>query len=279
MKIIKRLALVVLVLLLLGVAGAFLFLDTIVRSAIEHGGTSAAGVPTTLDKADASFFSGAFGLEGFAIANPTGFRSEPFLALKGARARWQNGSILSDTLVIDEFALDGLDLNLERSAAGNNWDKILDNLKKLSGPSSAPAPAEPEQSGPGKNVTIRKLSIQHTRAALHISGLPEVAGVKALNGDWSVEVPAIAIENLRSNGSTAEIAGKITKAVVEAVVKQAASSGKGVFPADALKQLEGGLKQVAKNALEDVLKGDTKPADALKGAEQGVKDLFGKKKP
>jgi hypothetical protein len=93
-------------------------------------------------------------------------------------------------------------------------------------------------------------------------------------------VPAIALENLRSNGSTAEIAGKLTKALVEAVVKQAASSGKGVFPADALKQLEGGLKQVAKNALDDVMKGDTKPADALKDAEKGVKDLFGgKKKP
>ncbi len=277
MKIFKRIALVVLVLLLLGVAGAFLFLDSIVRSAIEKGGTTAAGVPTTLEKADASFFSGAFGLQGFAIANPTGFRNEPFLGLKGARASWQNGSILSDTLVIDEFALDGLELNLERSAAGNNWDKILDNLKKLSGPSSAPEPAKPEPSGGGKNVTIRKLSIQHTRAALHISGLPEVSG---LNGDWSVEVPAIGIENLRSNGSTAEIAGKLTKAVVEAVVAQAATSGKGIFPAGALKDLEGSLKQVGKGVLDDVLKGKTDPGDALKQAEKGVKDLLGgKKKP
>ena len=71
MKLLKRIALVVLVLLLLGVAGAFLFLDSIVRSAIEKGGTTAAGVPTTLDKADASIFSGQFGLEGFAIANPS----------------------------------------------------------------------------------------------------------------------------------------------------------------------------------------------------------------
>src|SRR5689334_8664455 len=276
MKILKRLALVVLVLLLLGVAGAFLFLDSIVRSAIEKGGTTAAGVPTTLDKTDASIFSGAFGLEGFAIANPAGFRSEPFLALKGARARWQTGSILSDTRVIDESALDGLELNLERSAAGNSWDKILDKLKKLSGPSSAPAPAEPEKSGPGKNVTIRKLSIQHTRAALHISGMP----VASLNGNWQVEVAPISMENLRSNGSAAEIAGKVTKAVVEAVVAQAAKSGTGVFPADALKDLESGVKQVAKDALQDVLKGKTEPGDALKQAEKGVKDLLGgKKKP
>ncbi len=271
MKLIKRLLLVVLLLLLLGVAGAFLFLDSIVRSAIEKGGSSATGVATTLQQADASFFSGAFGLDGFAIANPPGFRNEPFLALKGARARWQNGSILSDPLLIDEFTLDGLELNLERSSAGNNWGTILAHLKSFSGPAH---PAEPEASGSGRNVTIRQITIQNTRCALHVAGLP------ALNGDWKVEVPAIHIESLRSNGSTAEIAGKLTKAVVEAVVKAAASSGKGVFPAESLDDLESGLKEVGQAALDDVLKGKTAPGDALKQAEKSVKDLLGgKKKP
>jgi hypothetical protein len=272
MKLIKRLVLLALLLLLLGGGLAFLLLDPLVRSAIEKGGSVATGTPTTLEKADASFFSGTFGLQGFAIANPQGFRSEPFLALQGARAQWQNGSILSDTLLIDEFTLDGLQLNLERSAAGNNWDKILDSLKKLSGGGTPAQPTEPESGASGRNVTIRKLAIRNTRCALHVSGLP------ALNGDWKVEVPAIQIEDLRSNGSATEIAGKLTKAVVEAVVKAAASSGKGVFPADALKDLEGGLKQVGKNVLDDVLKGKTDPGDALKQAEKGVKDLLGGKK-
>jgi uncharacterized protein involved in outer membrane biogenesis len=273
MKLIKRFVLVALLLLLLAGGAAFLMLDGIVRSAIEKGGSAATGTATTLDKADASFFKGAFGLDGFAIANPQGFRSEPFLALKSAHAQWQNGSILSDTLVIDEFALDGLALSLERSAAGNNWDKILDSLKKLSGPTPA-KPAEPESGGSGRSVTIQKISILNTHCALHLSGQP------ALNGDWKVDVPAITILNLRSNGSTAEIAGKLTKAVVEAVVKQAASSGKGVFPADALKDLESGLKEVGQHALDDVLKGKTDPGAALKQAEKDAKGLFGgKKKP
>jgi len=273
MKLIKRILLVLLLLALLGAGAALLFLDSIVRSAIEKGGSSAAGTPTTLAKADASFFSGAFGLQGFAIANPPGFRSEPFLALQGARAKWQNGSILSDTLEIDEFALDGLQLNLERSAAGSNWDKILDNLKKLSGGSGAAKPAEPE-SGSSRAVVIKQLRIANTRCALHVSGLP------ALNGDWKVELPEIHIENLRSNGSTAEIAGKLTKAVIEAVVKSAATSGKGVFPGGVLHDLEGGLKQLGQGVIDDVLKGKTEPGDALKQAEKGVKDLLGgKKKP
>lgn len=272
MKLLTRLFLLGLLLLLLGAGAAFLFLDSIVRSAIEKGGSAATGTPTTLAKADASFFSGAFGLDDFAIANPQGFRNEPFLALKGARARWQNGSILSDQLVIDEFTLDGLQLNLERSAAGNNWDKILESLKKLSGGSGGSTPA-PAESGSGREVKIKQLEIKNTRCTLHLSGQP------ALNGDYDVSVPSIRLQDFDSKGSTAEIAGKLTKAVVEAVVKAAASSGKGVFPAGSLEELESGLKQVGKSVLDDVLKGKTDPADALKEAEKGVKGLLKGKKP
>ena len=270
MKLIKRLVVIGLVLLLLLVGAAFLFLDTIVRKAVETGGTAAAGVPTTLAKADASFFSGAFGLENFALANPSGFRSEPFLALKGARARWQNGTILSQHLVIDEFTLDGLELNLEQNGTKSNWKQILDNLQRgapaAGGGASKPTP--PEAEGSQRTVEIKLIQIQNTKCALHLSG--------PLNGDYKVDVPAIKIENLRSDGSLAEIAGKLTKAVVEAVVAASAKSGNGVFPAAALHDLEGNLKQ----ELQDVLKGKTDPKDALKQAEKGVKDLFGgKKKP
>jgi len=274
MKLFRRLVLIGLVLLLLGGGAALLFLDPIVRSAIEKGGTAAAGVPTTLDKADASFFSGTFGLEGFVISNPQGFGPKPFLALKGARARWQNGSILSDTLLIDEFALEGLELNLDRTGANNNWDKILDSMKRLSGGSQPEKPAQPASGESGRSVTMKLITIQNTHCSLHLAGQP------AMNGTLEVDVPAIRIENLRSNGSTAEIAGKLTKAVVEAVLKQSLSSGQGIFPGDVLKELEGGLKQVGKDAVNDLLKGKTDPGDALKQAEKGVKDLLGgKKKP
>ena len=272
MKWYTRLLLVGLLLLVLAGGAAILLLDTLVCSAVEKGGTLAAGTPTTLEEADVSFFSKHFGLEGFAIANPAGFRSEPFLALAGVHADWKNGSVFADPLVIDSFTLDGLQLNLERSAAGNNWDAILDSLKKLSGDGPA-KPDEPEAAGSGRSVTIGRLSIRNTRCALRVSGMPD-----PLNGEWKVEVPAIEIENLSSNGSTAEIASKLTGAVVQAVVKAAATSGKGVFQAEALKALEGDLKQLGKGVLDDVLKGDTKPDDALERAKQGLEGLFGGKK-
>ncbi|MBK7643870.1 MAG: hypothetical protein IPJ19_12630 [Planctomycetes bacterium] len=283
MKILKRLLVLGFLLLLLAAGGVFLFLGTIVRKAVETGGSAAAGVPTTLEAVDASPFSGSFGLAGFAIANPPGYRPEPFLALKSARARWQNGTLFSDKLAIDEFALEGLQLDLERNASGSNWDTILSNLQKSAGGSGSQGPAQPtepaSESG-GRTLAIKLLTIRDTRCALHVSGLP------ALDGDYEVKVPEIRIENLDTSGSTAQIAGKITKAIVEAVLAQAASSGNGVFPADVLKDLKSGLKQVGQDLgkqvesqLKDALQGKkVDPGAALDQAEKGVKDLFGKKK-
>jgi hypothetical protein len=53
----------------------------------------------------------------------------------------------------------------------------------------APPASRARENGPGKNVTIRKLSIQHTKAGLSISGR-QVAGVKSAQRHWEVEVPA-----------------------------------------------------------------------------------------
>lgn len=274
MKLLKRLVLLLVILVLLLVLGAGFFLDSILERAIESGGSSATGVATTLEGVDASFFSGAFALKGLALANPPGFRAEPFLACKELRARWQNGTILSDPLVIDEFKLDGLALSLERNASGSNWDKLLEQTAQGSGGSSAPSSGS--ESAAGRSVTLRRIEISNVEAALHVAGLP------ALNGDWKVKVPAIRIENLRSNGSTAEIAGVLTRAVVEAVLREAAASGQGVFPADVLKDVQGGLKAFGKNLqgeLERTLQGQNGDLKGgLKEAEKGLKDLFGGKK-
>ncbi len=169
MKLFKRLLVVLLILGLVAVLGAGLFLDSILRRAIEAGGTSATGVATTLESVDASFFSGAFGLKGLTLANPPGFQSAPFLAFQDAHARWQNGTILSDPLVVDEFVLDGLQLNLERNASGSNWDRILEQATRGSpGSSAPPAGADKGASGPGRSVTFTRIELKNVSASVRV---------------------------------------------------------------------------------------------------------------
>ena len=103
MKLLIRLGLAALVLIVLVLGGAFFFIDSLVKGGIEKGTTYATGTETKLGSVDAGLFKGHFALKDLSIANPAGFRSEPFLHLGSAAAAGDNGTILSDEIAIGVF--------------------------------------------------------------------------------------------------------------------------------------------------------------------------------
>src|SRR5215472_2253384 len=98
MKLLKRLLVVGILLVVVLVAVVWLFFSPIVSSAIEKGTTYATGVDTKVKSVSASPTAGKFSLEGLHMANPPGFRDEPFVDLGNVRAAWQNGTLLSNTI-------------------------------------------------------------------------------------------------------------------------------------------------------------------------------------
>jgi len=266
MKILRRLLLVVVALVLIVVLGVWLCLDSLVATGIEKGATFATGVETKVDKVDASVFAGHFGIEGLSLANPPGFRPEPFFQMKTARAAWQNGSIVSDRIQMDELVLDGVDVSLERTDSGTNYGKILDHLDKLSGGKEEKKPESPESKG-GKQLTIKKIEVKNVHVSLHLSGVPLASGSTDLN------IPSLVINDFRSDGSTTEIVAQLTKELLKAILHEVVALG-GSLPKDLLKDLDQGLK-----GLGDSVEGRAK--DALKGFEgslKGVGGIFDKKK-
>jgi hypothetical protein len=253
----KRGLIAVVVLAVLGVAGLFLFLDRFVASAIEKGSTYAAGVDTKVGEVDAGPMSGKFGMKELSIANPPGFGSQPFFRLGSAHAAWQNGSILSKTIEIDEFVVQDVDVSLESSGTATNYGKILDNLGKLSsGGEKAPAPQAPAEKS-GKSLLIKKLEFQNVRASVHLAGLPLAKG--AVGGE--VKIPSIVVENFRSDGSTTEIVAKLTRTMLQSVLQGVLAEGKNSLPADIAKGLgqdlhglEGSVKSGDKSAIEGAVK-------------------------
>jgi hypothetical protein len=262
MKFLKR-ALVVLFLLgVVGVAGVWIFLNPIVSTAIEKGSTYATGVDTKVGNVDASVLAGHFGLKELTLANPPGFRPEPFLHIASAQAAWQNGTILSKTITMDEFVVDGVDVNLERAGSGTNYGKILDHLGQLSGGGEKD---KPKETTGGKTLVIKKIEIKNVRAGLHLSGVP------VASGSFEVKVPSIVIQDFRSDGSTTEIVAKLTRVLLQSILENVLSAGKDIFPADIVKDLGSGLKSVGAT-LEESAK------SAIDDAIKGVGDVFKKKK-
>jgi len=265
MKLFKRLLLVAVVLLLLGLGLGWLFLDSIVATGIEKGATFATGVETKVDSVDASPFAGHFGIEGLSLANPPGFRPDPFFRMHSARATWQSGTVLSDRIVMDELVLDGVDVSLERTDDGTNYGKILAHLEKLSSGGKKEEEKAPAEGG--KQLTIQKIEIKNVHVGLHLSDVPLASGSMAMT------IPSIVIQDFRSDGSTTEIVAQLTRELLKAILEQVVALGVDL-PADLLKDLGQGLKGLGEAV-------GTGAEGALKGIQDALKDaggLFDKKK-
>jgi hypothetical protein len=268
-KLLLRGALILVVLLVVLGAGVFLFFDRIVAASIEKGATYATGVETKVGGIDASPFAGSFSIDDLSVANPQGFRDEPFVNLASTRASWENGTILSDSIHVREFALDGVVVNLERTGGKTNYGTILDHVEKLSPPSGEPPAKSEESSGSSRELKIDRLVIRNVKTALHLSGIAGAAG------SFQVEVPEIVIEDFNSRGSTGEIVAKLTRAVIEALLSSSLQAGRNVFPDDLLKDLGGQLEGLEK-VLGDQAEGMLKDLDSGIGdAKKALKDVGG----
>jgi hypothetical protein len=210
-----------LLLLALGVV-VWLYLDRIVGTAVERGGSAALGVRTHVGGVQLALLRGHVGLTRFAIDNPEGFGDERFLSLGSIRADIPPSALREKTVVIPLIELEDLELSLEGSRQGTNYGRILQNVSAGSGSSSDPAggsssdPAEAEAQG-GKKFVVRELVVRDVRANLALSGF----GSKLAS--TSIEVPEIRLRDL-GTGSEAmqlpELIGQITRAVVRSVVSK-----------------------------------------------------------
>ena len=272
MKILKRLVIALVLLLVVAAIVVYAFIDPLLRTAIERGATYGTGVETKLGGVDAGLVSGHLGLTRLEIANPPGFRPEPFLNLASAQAAWSNRSIFSDRIEVERLDLSGVEINLERTDGKTNYGVILANLENISGGGKTGQPSEP---GAKKNLTIHHIEIRDVKAGLHLSGIP------IASGSMNVSMPVIAIDDFKSDGSTHEIVAKLVRVLVQSILEGALKAGKGIFPADFVKDLGGNLDQmkdqVAKEA-EKLLQGaDKNLKKSVEDALKNAGDLFKKK--
>lgn len=229
-KLVWRIVAGVVVLLVLLVAGAWLMIDSLAKSAVERGGEYALGVPTKVESLNLSLLGGTLEMNTLNIANPEGYKSDHLVRTGKFHVQVQPGSVLSDTVRIPTFELDGLDMNIEGKGLKTNVAQILDNVKKMGGGSSdEPQPqAKPQEKGEGKKVVIDKVLIRGVVA--HV--LLPVPGGQPL----TVNVPTIELKNVGSNEpiNIPELIGRLMPAIVAAVLEQ----GKGIIPGDMLAGLQ-----------------------------------------
>lgn len=166
-KILKRLRLIALVLVIVLIGGAVLLrllLPGIIRSQGEKIGSDILGVALTIDDVSLSLLGGNVTISGVAIAPPTGFEAEGgIVSFKRVTANLATRSLLSDTVRVEEVALDGLKVRLQTRADGERSLAALMAGMKKTEPKPEEESEEKPPAGPRtKGIRLDKLAVTNT---------------------------------------------------------------------------------------------------------------------
>lgn len=245
MKIAKRIILAVVILLVLLVAGALLFLDSIVKGGIEKGGAYATGVPTEVQTVKLSLFSGSFTMDQLKISNPSGFHSPHAMKTGKFDLEVVPSSVAGSPVQVRKFILDGLDINVDQAGGKNNISVILDHIKSLgdAGQQSSPAqPASPAKGEPaagdkGRKIMVDKIIIRNVVAHFYLPGPLE--GQKI-----TVDVPTVELDNVSSDNNGATVSQLVSR-IIPATLAAVMEKGKDIIPKDLLGTLNTDISSTA----------------------------------
>ncbi len=251
----------ILVVLIVIVLVIVLAIDMIVETGIEKGATYALGVDTTIDDLSLSLLRGRLKMDGLTIDNPEGFKSENLMKSGTFEVALQTGSVFTDTVEIDSFLLDGLDLHIEQGVGKSNVGVIMDNLKKFE--SDDPAEDEPKEAG--RKVKVNKIVIRNVNAYFHIGGAPAI----------KVPVAEIVITDISSDGGGIMM-GKLVSKIMIAIFEGVFDAAKGKVSAETLKGMTSQLQDLSAAALEQSKKALEEAGKALEDVGNGIGDLLKK---
>ena len=202
-----------------------LSLGKIVLKGVNAAAPGALGVPVTLQGSDISLMRGKAALSGLHVGNPEGFKTAGLLDLGSVSVDIDNSTLLSDTIVIKEIAIDGLVVTFEKGLRNNNLGALIDQLSA--------GKEEPEPSGegeaqtaekPGKKVVIEKLTISGSRMNFSVTGLAALTG----GGSIPIPLPPITLTDLgkeKEGVTPIEVVEEILNAIASAATTAISGAG------------------------------------------------------
>ena len=284
----KKLGIALLVLIVLiagGVYFVFSNLNDIVKAAVEEAGTRATGVSVTLGKVDIDVTGGKGAIGNLNVANPAGFQTDYVFNLGDISVALDLASLQSNPIVVKEVVVTSPKVIYELGDGGSNVDVIQKNVEsftnQLSGGGNSGSSGS-SSSGDGGSGEEVKVVIDN----LYIRGAEVSVSAGFLQGkELGTGLPEIHLTDIGKDSggaSPGEVAGQVIDELTKGI--QGAVAGlnlgdlqkaAGAAVEEATKAVEGAADEAAK-AVESVGGGAGEAAgDALKGATEGVKSLFG----
>ena len=247
---IKIIGIVILAVIALAVV-LVLFLDSLIRSGVEKGGSYALGVDVELEGAHLSILKGRLALSGLRISNPEGFKGDTLFEAGKIAVDVRPGALMEDEITIDSIILEGPSLMIEQSAGATNLSQLLEGIGSEG--TQAPKPKEGE-----KTFLIETLRIDEAKVTF--------ASFATANAPVTVPLPPIEMKDISSEDGTGLTLAQLAEQIFAKILRTSLTEGKGLIPGDMMKEITGSLRDVVPGLTQGLME-QTK--DVIKG-------LFGK---
>jgi uncharacterized protein involved in outer membrane biogenesis len=239
-------ALVVVTLIVIGV-----FLDRIVKKAIEVYGPQMTQTSVTVDTVHLSLLTGSAKVKGLMVGNPKEYKSPEAIAAGTIAVGVDPMSVFSQKIVIHSIRLESPEVTFEGGLAGNNLSQLLDNVNSSDKSSGTLSTNTATQPASAKKFEVDDLLITGAKVEVLITGV---------QGQQTISLPDIHLTDLGKGGdgiTAADLATRVlnalTSATVEAVAQTATNFGKN---AATLKQAgQDAGKQILNNSVNGLLNG------------------------
>ena len=267
MKQLKRILLVLVVLVIIGLVVVWVRLNSIVRYEVQTQATNSLNLATELGGANVSVLGGHISLSDLKIASPQGFEAPQILSLEKVSVAVNYSELTGDPIRVAEVTVKGPRLVIEQNGMQMNIKAMMDQM---------PKPPQKQEAETGKaskplRLIISKVQVTGATVVFH-AGLPGVLK------EVELPLPDITLKDVGSGGSGAEKdsgAGikEIVMQVVTAMSDAAAKSEK--LPTALRSLLNVNVSQIGKDMGQMFSRGINGAAQDLgSGINQGLKSIF-----
>lgn len=232
MKWIKRIAIVVVLLIIISLLVVYFSLNSIVRSVIERQATASLGVQTTLGSAQLAIFGGSVKLNQLDVSSPPKFSAPSLFTLDDVGVNVQYGQLTSTPIHITKIVIDHPTLVIEQA------DLKLNLQALMSQPSQTPQTSGGQPSQPIKLI-IDELDLNSAQVTFR-------PGIPGLTDSVTVQIPSLTLKNIGNADGNGN--GEAIKEVVVQTATALAAKGADAanLPPQAKALLAGGLGDLSK---------------------------------
>lgn len=270
----KKLFLIISILILI-IAGVLIFglskMGPLIKTAVNTYGPRITNTTVRLGDVDVSLFSAQAKIQKFYLGNPKGFRTSEAMTVGSILVDVNESSLTKETIIIDRIEVIAPQLTYEKTAKTDNFQAILNNVRKGNRPSK-PEGAKKKQAS-GKKIVIKDFKLTKGKVNLAASLLGQ-------NQSISTDLPDIHLTNIGEKKGGLK-AGEAFQVILDELQKRINSPDVMNSINQQLKALNINPQALEKEVQEKVSEAEdtlTKEAEEAlnKEAEGALNDLLGK---